>query len=345
MRIFSVLFLFLSFFNFNYKKETLYFSNSYIVLETNTLNVIEGKNIYTTQSVASISKIMTGILAIEHLDLEEKVYIDDSIDKAYGSSVYLKKGTWISNLDLVYGLLLRSGNDCALMLAKSVSNDQIKFVELMNKKAKQIGMNNTVFSNPHGLDEEDEGNVSCCYDMALLQSYALKNDIYRQITSKTKYESEEYGVWVNKNKLIHQYEYCISGKTGFTNKAKRTLVTTAKKDNLELIIVTLNCGGDFLYHKQLYEKHFSIYENRLIASKGELILMEYKVILEDDLYYFVRKDVRTQILIEIEANSDKCKIYVLDEDKHLIGEFEYQSITKFESFCYKLISIWKSMFI
>ena len=343
MKIFSVLFLILSMFTFNKEKEIQYVSNSYIVLEKNTLTIIEGNNIYNTQSVASISKIMTGILAIEYLDLNEKVYVDDCIDKAYGSAVYLKKGTWISNQDLVYGLLLRSGNDCALMIAKSVSNRESKFVDLMNKKAKELGMNKTTFSNPHGLDEIDGGNISCAYDMALLQSYALQNDIYRYITSQSKYKSEDYGVWVNKNKLINQYEYCISGKTGYTRIAKRTLITTARKDNLELIVVTLNCGGDFAYHKQLYEKHFLIYENRLILKKGDLILLEYKIFIPYDLYFFVKKEKETKTLIEI--NKDKCHVYVIDHEKILLGEFEYEAITKAESFLYKFIDIWKAMFI
>jgi D-alanyl-D-alanine carboxypeptidase len=288
---------------------------------------------------------MTGILAIEHLDLSEKVYVDDCIDKAYGSAVYLKKGTWISNLDLVYGLLLRSGNDCALMLAKSVSNGESEFVELMNKKARDLKMNNTVFSNPHGLDEIDGGNISCSYDMAILQAYALNNDIYRHITSQLKYRSEDYGVWVNKNKLLNQYEFCISGKTGYTKIAKRTLITSAKKNNLELIVVTLNCGGDFAYHKQLYEKHFLIYENRLIIKKGELIIQEYKIFIPNDLYYFVKREIDTKTLVEINKDSYKCKVYVLDEKKTLLGEFEYKEITKAESFFNKFIDRWIDMFI
>ena len=214
MKLLSIVMLLLSLFNYSNKKESNYIANSFIVMEQRTGFILEGINYYKTQSVASISKIMTGIIAIENLDLNKKVLVDNCIDKAYGSAVYLKKGTWITNRDLIYGLMLRSGNDCALMIAKSVSNDLDSFIDLMNKKAKELKMNNTTFVNPHGLDEEDGGNISCAYDMAILQSYALNNKIYREITITKTYKSEGYGVWINKNKLLNQYEYTISGKTG-----------------------------------------------------------------------------------------------------------------------------------
>ena len=215
MNLLSLLFLIVSIFPINTtNKEKSYYANSYVVMEQKTNTIIDGANYYNTQSVASISKIMTCIIALEYLNLEEKVYIDECIDKAYGSAVYLKKGTYISNEDLLYGLMLRSGNDCALMIAKSVSKDLDSFIDLMNKKTVEIGMKYTTFVNPHGLDEMDGGNISCSYDMALLQNYALNNLMYRKITSSTNYKSENYGVWVNKNKLLSQYSNCISGKTG-----------------------------------------------------------------------------------------------------------------------------------
>lgn len=214
MKLITIFVLLASLFSFSNKKESNYYANSFIVMEQRTNFILEGVNYYKVQSVASISKIMTGIIAIEYLDLDKKVYVDNCIDKAYGSAVYLKKGTWISNKDLVYGLMLRSGNDCALMIAKSVCNDYDTFVVLMNKKAKELGMKYTTFVNPHGLDEEDGGNLSCAYDMALLQSYALRNKKYKEITSTKSYKSEDYGVWVNKNKLLNQYKHTISGKTG-----------------------------------------------------------------------------------------------------------------------------------
>ena len=348
MKILNIFLILLSLLKFQSIKESNYYANSFIVMEQRTNTIIEGVNYYKTQSVASISKIMTGILAIEYLDLDQKVYVDDCIDKAYGSAVYLKKGTWISNEDLIYGLMLRSGNDCALMIAKSVCNSYDKFIDLMNEKAKEIGMNYTTFVNPHGLDEEDGGNYSCAYDMALLQTYALQNETYRLITSSKTYKSENYGIWVNKNKLLNQYFFAISGKTGYTKKAKRTLVTSAKKDNLELTIVTLNCGGDFAYHKQLYEKHFDIYGSKLIVEKGELRILDYLTYIDEDIYYFAKKEdlEKLKVLIEINKSNNEGKIYILiDNNKEMIESFNCVKDERKNTLWDLFYKTWKEMIV
>ena len=126
--------------------------------------------------------------------------------------------------------MLRSGNDAAVTIARGVSSSVEEFVNLMNKKAYDIGMYNSSFNNPSGLDVDDEGNVSTSYDMALLMKYAMNNTIFKEITNTKEYRSNNHGVWVNKNKLLRNYEYATGGKTGFTAKAKRTLVTSAKKE-------------------------------------------------------------------------------------------------------------------
>ena len=164
----------------------------------------------------------------------------------------LKENEEISIEKLLYGLMLRSGNDAAITLAMSISNSVEEFVLLMNKKAEELNLKNTFFSNPHGLDEEDNGNISSAYDMALLYSYCMKNKTFAKITS-----SQSYGTYINKNKLIRTYPYCTGGKTGFTKKAKRTLISSASKDDINLIVVTLNCGNDFQSHKDIYEHYFN----------------------------------------------------------------------------------------
>lgn len=334
MKIFTFFLLLFSLCSFDSKKESSFIANSFIVIENQTNTIIDGVNYYKTQSVASISKIMTGIIAIERLDLTKKVYIDDCIDKAYGSAVYLKKGTWISNKDLIYGLLLRSGNDCALMIAKSVAGNLESFINIMNSKAKELGMNKTSFTNPHGLDEVDEGNISCCYDMALLQSYAMQNELYRTITSTKEYKSEGYGIWYNKNKLLTQYDKCISGKTGYTKKAKRTLVTTAKNNYLELTIVTLNCGSDFLYHKKLYQKHFEKYDRVLLLKKGEYYHNKYTILIDKDIYYFANKeDIEvSKILIKIDESKKICTVYIVGKSTENIGTFTIEETNEKKSF-------------
>ncbi len=214
MKLLMLFLISLLFSNVSVSNTKSFSAQSYIVMEESTCQILEGHNYHKIQSVASISKIMTAIIALEELNLNKKVYIDDFIDEAYGSAVYLKKNTWISNKDLIYGLMLRSGNDCALMIAKSVCDSLPRFVEKMNQKANELKMYDTTFNNPSGLDEEDDGNISSAHDMALLQSYALKNKMYIEITSTKYYQSESYGKWMNKNKLLHSYENTISGKTG-----------------------------------------------------------------------------------------------------------------------------------
>ena len=221
-------------------------ASSYIVMEMNTNKILESKNMHNVRSVASISKIMTAIIAIESGKLDDTVIVDEIVNKAYGSGIYIKPGEEIKLRDLVYGLMLRSGNDAALMIAKYVGNDVDSFVLKMNEKAKEIGMKNTTFNNPSGLDNE-EGNYSTSYDMAILTSYAMKNSEYKKIVGTKKYKfttNMNSYVFKNKNKLLHNYKYATGGKTGFTEKARRTLVTTASNNNMDIVVVTLNDGND-----------------------------------------------------------------------------------------------------
>ena len=207
-------------------------AESYVVLSGADNTIVEEKNKDEKQSVASISKIMTAVIAIEHGQLDESFAVDDEINKAYGSSVYLKQGQQVTMRDLLYGLMLRSGNDAAVEIAKHVAGSQEAFVELMNRKAAEIGMSNTTFSNPSGLDEEDGGNISTANDMAVLMSYAMKNKEFRTITGSKYYTTDWNMRWKNKNRLLFDYPFTVGGKTGFTKKAGRTLVSAAEHDGV-----------------------------------------------------------------------------------------------------------------
>ena len=195
-------------------------ATSSILMDMDSGRIIYENNIHEVRSVASISKIMTATLAIESGKLDKTVKVNDVVLEAYGSGIYIKPGEKLTLRDLVYGLMLRSGNDAALMIADYVGGSVSKFVEKMNQKAAKIGMKNTTFNNPSGLDEEDEiGNFSTAYDMAILTSYAMKNKEYRKIVSTKKYTlktNKNTYVWYNKNKLLTNYEYTTGGKTGFT---------------------------------------------------------------------------------------------------------------------------------
>lgn len=219
-------------------------------------------------------------------------------------------------------LLPLAWNDAALCLAyhsgqKSLEN----FVQMMNDTAKKIGMNDTTFHNPSGLDEEDEGNISSVYDMALLMRYCMENETFRKITSTTTYQRlDGNGTWHNKNKLLTNYEYATGGKTGFTKKAKRTLVTSAKKENIELIIVTFNCGDDFNFHQNLYEIYFELYHQTLCLDKG---IHQY-----EDYHFYVDKPV-FQVLTEnpnvkdfdyqVDTQENKMEVYYQNQ---YLGSYE-----------------------
>src|SRR5574344_1848673 len=162
---------------------------SYIVMDSDNNRVITGNAIHTKRSVASISKIMTAILAIESNKLDDDVIIKDYVSKAYGSGIYIKIGEKLKLIDLVYGLLLRSGNDAALAIANTVSDSEEEFVNLMNKKAKELNMKDTTFNNPSGLDGKVmKGNFSTSHDMAILMSYCMKNKTFRKITKTSSYK-------------------------------------------------------------------------------------------------------------------------------------------------------------
>lgn len=294
-------------------------ATSAILVDTDSGRILYSKDIHNKRSVASISKIMTAILAIESNKLDDIVEINDSIDKAYGSGIYIKKGEHISLEDLVYGLMLRSGNDAALAIANYVGGSTEEFVNMMNNKAKELGMKNTLFNNPSGLDEEDGGNISTAYDMSLLISYAIKDDKFKEIT-KTKHHKVETDKniysWTNKNKLLFSYKNTTGGKTGFTVKARRTLVTTASKDNLNLAVVTLNDGNDFQDHKNLFEYGFNNYTNYQILKKGPLNIPN-----TDDIEYYIENDY-TYSLLETEKNSIFIKYKIEKTPNDNSGEVE-----------------------
>lgn len=280
---------------------------AYIVMDTFNKTVLEAKNEHYVQSVASISKIMTAIVAIENGHLDDEYEIGEEVNQAWGSGVYIHIGDHINLRDLLHGLLLRSGNDAANVIAKNIGGDIPHFVEMMNQKAKDIGMNDSVFSNATGLDEEDAGNRSSAYDMALLMSYCSQNPIFNDIVMKQTYKREDGGgTWHNKNRLLEEYEYCVGGKTGFTKKARRTLVTRAIKNDVSLVIVTLNCGNDFEFHKSKYEECFEKYQNMLVLPKGIYQYHGHSFLIDEDLYYCGQEDSKASL----QGDNDSLKVYV-----------------------------------
>lgn len=273
-------------------------ASSYIVMDTDNNRVLEGNNISRESLIASITKIMTSMVVINNTNLDKKIIVSDSVLKSYGSGIYVSVGEEITIRELLYGLMLRSGNDAAIELAYQVASSTENFAYLMNLLAKNIGMKNTNFVNSSGLEEKDNANTSTVYDMALLSSYAIKNPEYRKIVSTkditVKTNLKSY-IWHNKNKLLTSYKYCIGGKTGYTKKAKRTLVTNASKDNINLTIVTFNDGNDFNDHQDLYEKYFNKLKNYKIISKGKIKTKYDNTFIDNDYYMSLTKDEYSKI--------------------------------------------------
>ena len=246
-------------------------SRNAILMDQDSGRILYGKKINDKHLIASITKIMTAILAIESNKLNDTVKVGEEVFSSYGSNIYVEFNEEMNLLDLVYGLMLKSGNDAAMVIAKYVGGSEEKFVIMMNNKAKEVGMTNTIFANSHGLDEVAE-NYSTAYDMAKLMSYAMTNKTFKKIVGtkkhmvKTNYKTYD---WINKNKLLFSYKYATGGKTGYTERANKTLVTTATKNKLNLVAVTLNDGNQYETHQNLFEYGFNTYNNYLIINNLE----------------------------------------------------------------------------
>ncbi|GGE55161.1 D-alanyl-D-alanine carboxypeptidase [Priestia taiwanensis] len=247
---------------------------SAVLMEQDSGRVLYGKKLHEKRRIASITKIMTAVLAVESGKLDEMVTISDTAVRTEGSSIYLAPGQKIKLRDLVYGLMLRSGNDAAQAIAETVGGSIEGFVYMMNEKAAEIGMLNTQFINPHGLDGKGFEHYSTAYDMAILARYAMQHEDYREIAG-TKFhkapnteQSWDYA-WKNKNKLLTGlYEFSTGGKTGFTKQAGRTLVSTASKEKENLICVTITAGDDWNDHISLFNKGFDQYDLVKLIKKG-----------------------------------------------------------------------------
>jgi len=227
-------------------------SPSAIVMEMNTGTVLYEKNSTEKLYPASITKIMTVMIALEHSDLNEIVtFSDAAIDNTEGSGIARDYGEQMTMEDCLYAIMLASANECAYAVAEHVAGDIESFAALMNEKANALGCVNTHFSNPHGL--HDENHYTCSYDMALIGQAAYANETFRIITAtKARMipptnKHEEETPLQNHNKLLHRYQsgnyvypYCTGGKTGYTTDANSTLVTFAEKDGMALVSVVMN---------------------------------------------------------------------------------------------------------
>lgn len=238
-------------------------ASAYVLMDADSGRVLLAQNETAEKAIASTTKIMTALVALEQSSLTDTVTVKREHLKE-GSSMYLAEGEQLTMEALLYGLMLPSGNDAAECIADWCGKGRERFVERMNEKASALGMTHTSFANPSGLDSE--GHYSCAVDMARLMAYAMQNPTFAQIVSA---KSAMVGTrsMGNHNKLLGAVEGCIGGKTGYTNAAGRTLVTCAERDGLRLVAVTLHDGSDWNDHEALYEYGFSAYRSERVIER------------------------------------------------------------------------------
>lgn len=237
------------------------------LIEQSSGRVLYEQNAGQERLIASITKIMTAITALEHGD-KTREYTVTAQDMAEGSSMYLKPGDVLRLEELLYGLMLASGNDAALAVAHCVSGSVEAFVELMNETARHLGLIHTHFVNPNGLDAE--GHYSSAGDMAALAAYALQNQDFRRIVSTASITIGDRYL-ANHNKLLRTCEGCIGVKTGYTKAAGRTLVSAAVRDGMTLVCATLNDGNDWNDHMTLLDYGFANYHMETAAPAGRVL--------------------------------------------------------------------------
>ncbi len=243
-------------------------AGAFLIMDGRTQTVLEEKNSDVTLPMASTTKVMTALLVLEQVDPQEIVEIPQEAVGVEGTSLYIKKGEKYTVLELLYGLMLQSANDCAEALAWYVGKGNVSsFVEQMNAKAKSLGLKKTKFSNPSGLPDEE--HYTTAKELALIMFYAMKNQAFRKITATTQYKIHDKTV-VNHNKLLKLYSDCIGGKTGYTIAAGRCLVSVAERRGVSLICVTLGIRDDWNVHTNAYEKWFAKTRDVTLDEAGAL---------------------------------------------------------------------------
>lgn len=335
-------------------------AHSAIVMDVKTGRILYSKNISAKKPMASTTKIMTALLALEYGDLEAFVKVDKNAVGVEGSSIYLKYDEEVKLRDLVYGLMLRSGNDSAAAIAYHISGSIEEFSNLMNKRAKEIGANNTNFKNPHGLHHKD--HYTTAYDLALITRQALLNEDFNKIVRTKRWisEREGYNTFYNKNKTLNQFKGGDGVKTGYTRAAGRCLVTSATRKGMQIISVVLNDPNWFNDCYFLMEEAFREYSPEKVITRNNDIksfrinngkVERSYMIAKEDIVIPVKEEEKDKIYIVFECNETyeapvrkgqklgKAKIYIEDR---LIGTTELFAKENIEK--RKLIDIIKNFF-
>ncbi|KAB0441683.1 D-alanyl-D-alanine carboxypeptidase [Lysinibacillus fusiformis] len=292
--------------------------SGYAVLDGDTGRVLIGSNSNERLPIASLTKIWTALVAIENSDLQEEVVISPKAAMAEGSSIYLQAGETVTVETLLYGLMLRSGNDAATALAEHVGGSVEGFVKLMNERAVIAGLTNTVFMNPSGLHHEE--HLSSARDTAEMLRVALQNKTFEKIASTVLYRANTVNgmLWENKHRLLREGSgmaaeiddeteqpvsslksatgVAYAGKTGFTKVAGRTLATAFQKDGQTCIVVTLNVSDDWNVHRSFSNQVWTDYDLETVVKKGKYnVNKKLAIRLEEPVRLQLNKEEKAQV--------------------------------------------------
>jgi len=280
-----------------------------VVMDMKSGRILYNKNAYARKSIASTTKIMTAIIAIENGNLEDKVKVSKRAASIWGSTIKLRAGEELSLRELLYGVMLKSGNDAAIAVAEHIGGTVENFVSMMNEKAKQLGLKNTAFVTPHGLDEE--GHYSTAAELAEITRYALKNPVFSKIVGTQSMAIKDRSLNTT-NEMLSLYKGADGVKTGYTGKAGRCLVTSATRNNFRIISVVLNCSSRATRaqsSKAILDYCFDNYKPfRIIEKDQEIAKIEVKK--------GIKRYVRVAAMEELEMP------LTLEERENLVKEIE-----------------------
>lgn len=283
------------------------------VVETSTKRVLVEQNKDVRLEMASTTKIMTALVVIENADLDKEFTIPDEAVGVEGSSIYLKSKEIWTIRDLLYGLMLRSGNDAATALAIATGGSVEKFVEMMNCKVAELRLENTCFQNPHGLHADN--HYTSAYDLAIISAVAMQNSTFKEIVgcktytvnANTTHPTYYFG---NKNKILSLYEGANGIKTGFTKDAGRCLVTSAERNGMQLVGVVLNVYDHYGASMQNFDRAFADYSPVTVGKNGDIIETlniegkNYNIALQNDLVLPLKEGEIMGIKCYFDINQD-----------------------------------------
>lgn len=319
------------------------------VIEASSQRVLYERNKDAKLPMASTTKVVTALTVLNNCtDLDQVITVDDKAVGVSGTSIYLRYGEQLSVRDLLYGLMLRSGNDAATALAIHVGGSVENFAKMMTQTAVDCGAVNSHFANPHGLDDPE--HYTTAYDLALITAKALENPVFSKIVSTVNYqiketEQSQIRFLHNKNRLLNSLNGCIGVKTGFTNKAGRCLVSATERDGMKVVCVVLNCGPMFEESAQLLNSAYNDYSMRTIVPANTHLanktFMDVKnnmlyVYCKENIAYPVRAgenldfDVQYRYLKIKPQNDSEIGIVDVFCEKHLIKSAKLYTINSIE---------------